>query len=123
MGRATHLLPPYTFLSCPGDIFAVIYLGTRNVRMQVSPVETASILVRNLHFHNFHAHTYVLCILILPKFYSPTDAKLNCLKNNFKIYIKIDTKTAATCFGAITPSSSGSAPFDLAKVTFVEIIN
>jgi hypothetical protein len=28
--------------------------------------------------------------------------KLNCLKNNFEIYIKIYTKTAPTCFGAIT---------------------
>jgi len=41
--------------------------------------------------------------LILSKFfYSPTDAKVNCLKSNFKIYIKIDIKTAPTCFGAIT---------------------
>jgi hypothetical protein len=37
--------------------------------------------------------------LILSKFYLPTDAQLNCLKNNFKIYIKIDIKTAPTCFG------------------------
>jgi hypothetical protein len=29
-------------------------------------------------------------------FYSPTDAQLNCLKNNFKIYIKADIKTAPT---------------------------
>jgi hypothetical protein len=35
-------------------------------------------------------------------FYSPTDAQLNCLKNNFKIYMKIDIKTAPTCFGVIT---------------------
>jgi hypothetical protein len=35
-------------------------------------------------------------------FYPPTDAQLNCLKNNFKIDIKIDIKTAPTCFGAIT---------------------
>jgi hypothetical protein len=35
-------------------------------------------------------------------FYSPTDAQVNCLKNNFKIYIEIDIKTAPTCFGAIT---------------------
>jgi len=34
--------------------------------------------------------------------FSPTDAQMNCLKNNFKIYIKIDIKTAPTCFGAIT---------------------
>jgi hypothetical protein len=32
----------------------------------------------------------------------PTDAQLNCLKNNFKIYIKIDIKIVPTCFGAIT---------------------
>jgi hypothetical protein len=31
-------------------------------------------------------------------FYLPTDAQLNCLKNNFKI----DIKTAPTCFGVIT---------------------
>jgi hypothetical protein len=35
-------------------------------------------------------------------FNPPTDAQLNCLKNNFKIYIKIDIKTAPPCFGAIT---------------------
>jgi hypothetical protein len=51
-------------------------------------------------------------------FYSPTDAPVNCLKNNFKIYIK----TAPTCFGAVTPSS-GSALFALAKVTVIKIIN
>jgi hypothetical protein len=44
------------------------------------------------------AVTEIVCI----KVYSPTDAQLNCLKNNFKIYIKIDIKTALTCFGAIT---------------------
>ena len=32
--------------------------------------------------------TYIPCILILSKFlYSPTDAQVNCLKNNIKIYI------------------------------------
>ena len=36
-------------------------------------------------------HTYIRCILILSNFIClPTDAQLNCLKNNFKIYIKID---------------------------------
>jgi hypothetical protein len=34
-------------------------------------------------------------------FYLPSDAQLNCLKINFKIYFKIDTKTALTCFGVI----------------------
>jgi len=55
-------------------------------------------------------------------FYSPTDAQVNCLKNNFKIYIKINIKTAPTCFGAVTPSS-GSALLVLAKVTVVKIAN
>ena len=55
-------------------------------------------------------------------FYSPADAQVNCLKNNIKMYIKIDIKTAPTCFGAVTPSS-GSALLVLAKVTVVKIVN
>jgi hypothetical protein len=35
-------------------------------------------------------------------FYSPTDAQVNCLKNDFKICIKIYSKTTPTCFGAVT---------------------
>jgi hypothetical protein len=35
-------------------------------------------------------------------FNPPTDAQVNCLTNNFKIYIKIDIKTAPTCFGVTT---------------------
>jgi hypothetical protein len=42
---------------------------------------------------------------IIKVFYLPTDAQVNFLKNNFKIYIKIDIKkTAPTVFGAITLS-------------------
>jgi hypothetical protein len=60
---------------------------------------------------------------VLPKlFYSPTDAQVKCLKNSIKIHIKIDIKTAPTCFGAVTPSS-GSALLVLAKVTVVKIVN
>jgi hypothetical protein len=55
-------------------------------------------------------------------FYSPTDARVNCLKNNFKVYIKIDMETAPTYFGAVTPSS-GSALLVFAKVTVVKIAN
>ena len=55
-------------------------------------------------------------------FFAPTDAQVNCLKNNFKIYIKIDIKTAPTCFGAITPSS-WSTLLVFAKVTVVKIAN
>jgi hypothetical protein len=32
----------------------------------------------------------------VPKFlYSPSDSQVNCIKNNFEIYIKIDIKTCA----------------------------
>jgi hypothetical protein len=55
-------------------------------------------------------------------FYSSTDAQVNCLKNNFKIYIKIEIKTAPTRFGAVTPSS-GSALCMLDKVTVVKTAN
>jgi hypothetical protein len=58
------------------------------------------------------------CTALSTFFYSPTDAQLNCLKNNFKIYIKIDIKTAPICFCAVTPSS-GRALLVLAKVTVV----
>jgi hypothetical protein len=47
---------------------------------------------------------------------------VNFLKKDFKIYNKIDIKTAPTCFGAVTPSS-GSALLVLAKVTVVKIAN
>jgi hypothetical protein len=53
---------------------------------------------------------------LIKVFFSPTDAQVNCLKINFTICIKIDIKTAPTCFGAVTPSS-GSALLVLAKVT------
>jgi len=47
---------------------------------------------------------------------------VHSLKKNFKIYIKIDIKSAPTCFGAVAPSS-GSAVLVLAKVTVVKIAN
>jgi hypothetical protein len=47
---------------------------------------------------------------------------MNCLKYNFKIYIKIDIKTAPTRVVAVTPSS-GSALLVLAKVTVVKVAN
>jgi hypothetical protein len=35
--------------------------------------------------------TFVPCVWIISKFfYSPTNAEVNCLKNNFKTHIKID---------------------------------
>jgi hypothetical protein len=59
----------------------------------------------------------VLLHLTLSKFfYSPTEAQVNCLKINFKIYIKIVLKTSLTCSGAVTPSS-GSALLVLASMS------
>jgi hypothetical protein len=60
-------------------------------------------------------------LVIIKVCYSPTDARVSCFTNSFKIDIKIDIKTAPTGFGAVT--SSGSALFELAKVTVVKIIN
>jgi hypothetical protein len=57
----------------------------------------------------------VLCCLV-------SDVEVNCFNDNFKIYIKIDIKTAPTCFGAVTPSS-GIALLVLAEVTVVKIAN
>jgi len=53
-----------------------------------------------------------VCVFFL---YSPTDAQVKCLQNNFKLYIKITIYTAPTCFGALT-LSSGSAILVFAKV-------
>jgi len=57
------------------------------------------IINRLVYFPMLHKHpeiifTYIQCILILSKiFYSPTDAQVNCLKNNFKIYIEVNIET------------------------------
>jgi hypothetical protein len=64
--------------------------------------------VNKLTFFFFHTHTALLLLLLLHLdtikvfFYTPTDAQLNCLKNSFKIYLKIYIETAPTCFGAVT---------------------
>jgi hypothetical protein len=59
--------------------------------------------------------------VLVKGFYPPTDAQVNCHKNNFKICIKIDIKTAPTCFGAITIIRERILV--LAKVTAVKIAN
>jgi hypothetical protein len=48
----------------------------------------------------FHVHTVHLDIIRVS--YSPTDAQVNCLKKNFKIYIKFGIKTALIYFGEIS---------------------
>ena len=45
-----------------------------------------------INFPFFHIRTVHLHIIKV--FYSPTDIQVNHLKNNFKIYIKMNIKTA-----------------------------
>jgi hypothetical protein len=68
------------------------------------PTGTCMIPTSVIYFfaNNVRKAEYWTPLLYQRFFYSPTDAQVNCLKNNFKIYIKIDTNTAPICFGAIT---------------------
>jgi len=50
-------------------------------------------------------------------FYSTTNAQVSCLKNNFKIYIKINIKTAPTYFGVTVTPSSGKVLHVQARIT------
>jgi hypothetical protein len=59
----------------------------------IKPIVTAVITSEASFF--FHSHTVHLDTI---KVLSPTDAQENCFKKN----IKIDIKTAPTCFGVIT---------------------
>jgi hypothetical protein len=99
------LPPTLTHLTCTDTVLissAYIYLKKRK--------KDKIDFVVNMVMHFFLA--YIPCILTLSKFYySPSDALVNCLKSNFKIYIK----TAATCFGAVTPLS-GSELLVLAHI-------
>jgi len=54
--------------------------------------------------------TFVLCILVLSKFYLFTNWCTSELseKNNIKIYIKIYIRTAPACFSVTVTPSSGS---------------
>jgi hypothetical protein len=54
-------------------------------------------------------------------FCSPTDAQMNCLKTVLKFKLKLTLKQLLHV--SVQSPSSGSALFELAKVTFVKIIN
>jgi hypothetical protein len=64
----------------------------------------------------FFTYTVLHLDIIRVFFPPPTDAQVNYLKNDFKIYIKIGIKTALTCFGAITPSSGITTTFEQCNV-------
>jgi hypothetical protein len=74
----------------------------------------------------FFFPTYILCsIVILSKFfyYSPPDAQVNFLKNNFKFTLKLTIKQLRhVSVQSVTPSS-GSVLLVLAKFTVVKIAN
>jgi hypothetical protein len=57
---------------------------------------------------DFFSHAYRASSYHQSSLYLPTDTRLNLLKNNFKIYIKIDIKTALTYFGVITIIMGGT---------------
>jgi hypothetical protein len=83
-----------------GDIVApTLQPGTHPLRLPSLWPLNVTFFVRSLE-HSGSGSS--VGFLILSKFYLPTDAQLNCLKSYFKIDIKIDIKTAPTCFGLIT---------------------
>ena len=41
------------------------------------------------YLKNIHTHTVRHLDIIKGVFYSPTEAQVNCLKNNFKIYLNL----------------------------------
>jgi hypothetical protein len=57
----------------------------------------------------------------IKSFYSPTDAQVNCLKTILKFTLKLTLKQLL--HASVQSPSSGSALFELAKVTVVKIIN
>jgi len=75
--------------------------------------------------NNFLNMTILTCLVIFTptlNILSPFQSLYtNWCTSFFKRSIKIYIKTGPTCFGAVTPSS-GSALFELAKVTFVKTV-
>ena len=57
----------------------------------------------------------------LTNFYSPIDAKVNCLETILKFTLKLTLKHLRHV--SVQSPSSGSALFELAKVIVIKIIN
>ena len=101
MQGATLKIITTLFTRCLGKNVAVIkiYLNYKQLLQQAT---------------NFVFNSHTVHLGIIKIFYLPTDAQENYFKKNIKIYIK----TALTCIG-FSPSS-GSALFELTKVTVVK---
>ena len=56
----------------------------------------------------YYIYIIIIRTVLIKVLYSATHVQMNCLKNNFKFYIKTYIKTSPTCSAAVTPSS-GSA--------------
>jgi hypothetical protein len=81
-------------------------------------VSAALIMLRTIRGGDSHNIIQTTYTRIIKFFFYQLMHKSIVLKNNLKICIKIDIKTAPTCFGAVTPPS-GSALLVLAKVIVV----
>jgi hypothetical protein len=57
----------------------------------------------------FLISTYIPCIFIIINFFSPADAQLDSLKNNFKFALQLTLKRSYM-FRCETPSSGNSIP-------------
>jgi hypothetical protein len=115
--RLSHIINIATLLHVSAALVAIL----REMHYKGSITK----LFERTHKCKMLIFTYIpYSILILSTFfYSPTDAPVNCLKNNFKIYIKINIKTVRHVSVLSVTPSSGSALFVLAKVTVVKIAN
>jgi len=101
----------YFMLSIPDSL-------THSLTQLVNPSHTPSHSHRHNKIFSLFSHAYHASWYYQSSFIRQLMHKWTVLKN-FKIYIKINIKTAPVYFVAVTPSS-GSALLVLAKVTVVK---
>jgi hypothetical protein len=73
------------------------------------------LLLNNPHLFSPTQHTFIKV------FYSPTDAHVNCLKNNFKFTLKLTLQQLLHV--SVQSPSSGRALLALVEITVVKLIN
>jgi len=87
----------------------ILYFGHRRTTVFVlvnaqdgkALLQSQASIYCKLYVYFFFSHTHRVS-WYYQSFHSPTDVQINCLKNSFIIYIKIDIKTDSTCFGSVT---------------------
>jgi hypothetical protein len=80
------------------QFFTKLFKTNLEIALHFTSINQMFIKLMLLTFNKYTVFFHIKYILILSKFFSPTVAQVNCLKNSFKIYIK----TAPTFFGVIT---------------------